>query len=46
MPYLKKRYIPFRNSAYTLYNKNKNLVNFFLYGFLIGDLVKVKTFHE
>ncbi len=32
--------------TYTLYYKNKNLVNFFLHGFLIGDLVKIKAFHE
>ena len=32
--------------TYTLYYKNKNLVNFFLHGFLIGDLVKIKALHE
>ncbi len=32
--------------AYTLYYENKNLFNYFLHGFLIGDLVKMKALHE
>jgi len=30
----------------TLYLNNKNLVNFYLHGFLVGDLVKMKSLHE
>lgn len=30
----------------TLYLNNKNLVNFYLHGFLVGDLAKMKSLHE
>ena len=43
---LNRKEARFRYWTYTLYNKNKNLVNFFLHGFLIGDLVKIKALHE
>lgn len=43
---LNRKEVRFRYWIYTLYYKNKNLANFFLHGFLIGDLVKVKAPHE
>jgi hypothetical protein len=41
-----RKEVRFRYWSYTLYYKNKNLVEFFLYGFLLGDLIKFKDLHE
>lgn len=43
---LSRKEVRLKYWTYTLYYKNKNLLNFFLHGFLIGDLVKIKALHE
>ncbi len=43
---LNRKEVRLKYWTYTLYYKNKNLLNFFLHGFLIGDLVKIKALHE
>ncbi len=43
---LSRKEVRLKYWTYTLYYKNKNLLNFFLHGFLIGDLIKIKALHE
>jgi hypothetical protein len=43
---LNRKEVRIKYWAYTLFTKNRNLFDFFLYGFLVADLMKMKDLHK